>query len=147
MLSFLPRIVCAGLLVAFAVIWLAGCKNAEQATQTSPLTVQGVVILPDSTALFGAEISTEPTTGYVSTDEKGEFWMTLPEPNTYTFVATHPDPRYREMEGQLTEVTVNENTPSPYLIIMLGRSQRMPLLDVNERAVPALRRGKKRTGR
>ncbi|HMB91310.1 MAG TPA: carboxypeptidase-like regulatory domain-containing protein [Rhodothermales bacterium] len=146
MLSPLPRTVCAGLLVAFAVMLLPGCKSAEQTAQIQPLTVQGVVILPDSTALFGAEISTEPTTGYVSTDEQGEFWMTLPEPNTYTFVATHPDPRYRDMEGQLTEVTVNENTPAPYLIIMLGRSQRMPLLDVNERAVPALRRGKKRTG-
>jgi hypothetical protein len=147
MLSSLPRTVCAGLLIACAVLVLPGCTGAEQATQTQPLTVQGVVILPDSTALFGAEISTEPTTGYVSTDEEGEFWMTLPEPNTYTFVATHPDPRYRDMEGQLTEVTINENTPAPYLIIMLGRSQRMPLLDVNERAVPALRRGKKRTGR
>lgn len=146
-MSSLPRTVCAGLLIVCAVLLLPGCTGAEQATQPQPLTVQGVVILPDSTALFGAEISTDPTTGYVSTDEEGEFWMTLPEPNTYTFVATHPDPRYRDMEGQLTEVTVNENTPAPYLIIMLGRSQRMPLLDVNERAVPALRRGKKRTGR
>jgi hypothetical protein len=111
------------------------------------LTVEGVVILPDSTVLFGAEISTQPTTGYVSTDEDGQFWMTVPEPNTYTFVATHPDPRYRDMEGQLTEVTVNEKTAAPYLIIMLGRTQRMPLLEVKERALPALRRGKKRTGR
>ncbi len=35
---------------------------------------------------------------------------------------------------------------TPHLIIMMGRSQRMPLMDVGERAPPALRRGKKRTG-
>jgi hypothetical protein len=147
MWSSLSRTVCASLLAACAVFVLTGCKSAEKVTQTQPLTVEGVVILPDSTVLFGAEISTQPTTGYVSTDEDGQFWMTVPEPNTYTFVATHPDPRYRDMEGQLTEVTVNENTAAPYLIIMLGRTQRMPLLEVNERALPALRRGKKRTGR
>ncbi len=104
-----------------------------------------MVIMPDSTVLFGAEISTDPPTGYVSTDETGAFWMAMPRPDTYTFIATHPDARYRDMEGRVTEVRV-ASEPTPHLVIMIGRTQRMPLMDVGERAAPALRRGKKRTG-
>ena len=85
---------------------LAGCGGANKAAEQQTLAVAGMVILPDSTALFGAEISTDPPTGYVSTDEAGRFWVALPRPATYTFIATHPDGRYRDMEGRITEVTV-----------------------------------------
>ena len=138
--------------VAFALLaglgmggLLTGCSGANQAAEQQPLAVTGMVILPDSTALFGAEISTDPPTGYVSTDEAGRFWVALPRPATYTFIATHPDGRYRDMEGRITDVQVQDGQ-APHLIIMMGRSQRMPLMDVGERASPALRRGKKRTG-
>ena len=124
---------------------LAGCGGANKAAEQQTLAVAGMVILPDSTALFGAEISTDPPTGYVSTDEAGRFWVALPRPATYTFIATHPDGRYRDMEGRITEVQVQYGQPVQ-LVIMMGRSQRMPLMDVGERAPPALRRGKKRTG-
>ena len=124
---------------------LAGCAGGDNAAEPQPLAVTGMVILPDSTALFGAEISTDPPTGYVSTDEAGRFWVALPRPATYAFIATHPDGRYRDMEGRITEVQVQDGQ-TPHLIIMMGRSQRMPLMDVGERAPPALRRGKKRTG-
>ena len=124
---------------------LAGCKSVDKAAEQQTLAVTGRVILPDSTALFGAEISTDPPTGYVSTDEAGRFWVALPRPATYTFIATHPDARYRDMEGRITDVQVPDGQ-TPQLVIMMGRSQRMPLMDVGERAPPALRRGKKRTG-
>ncbi len=124
---------------------LAGCKSVDKAAEQQTLAVTGRVILPDSTVLFGAEISTDPPTGYVSTDEAGRFWVALPRPATYTFIATHPDGRYRDMEGRITEVQVHDGQ-TPHLVIMMGRSQRMPLMDVGERAPPALRRGKKRTG-
>ena len=124
---------------------LAGCTGADKAAEQQALAVTGMVILPDSTALFGAEISTDPPTGYVSTDEAGRFWVALPRPATYTFIATHPDGRYRDMEGRITEVQVHDGQ-TPHLVIMMGRSQRMPLMDLGERAPPALRRGKKRTG-
>lgn len=125
---------------------LAGCAGSERATEVHNLTVTGVVIMPDSTVLFGAEISTDPPTSYVSTDEDGHFWLAMPRPDTYAFIATHPDARYRDMEGRITEVTVGQAQESPHLIIMIGRTQRMPLMEVDERAPPALRRGKKRTG-
>ncbi len=125
---------------------LAGCAGPEHTSADGQLRVAGTVILPDSTALFGAEIHTEPATAYVSTDEQGRFWITLPNPGTYTFVAAHPDPRYRDLEGRLTEVAVGYGQ-SPAVLIMMGRTQRMPLMDVNERAAPAMRHGKKRTGR
>ena len=125
---------------------LAGCKGGERTTHGQDLTVMGVVIMPDSTVLFGAEISTDPPTSYVSTDEDGRFWLAMPRPDTYAFIATHPDARYRDMEGRITEVKVGQGQTAPHLIIMIGRTQRMPLMDVGERAPPALRRGKKRTG-
>ena len=124
---------------------LAGCAGTDQAGEQQSLAITGVVILPDSTALFGAEISTDPPTGYVSTDEAGRFWVALPRPATYTVIATHSDGRYRDMEGRITDVEVQYGQ-TPHLVIMMGRSQRMPLMDVGERAPPALRRGKKRTG-
>ena len=124
---------------------LSGCSGSKSTTEPQPLAVTGVVIMPDSTVLFGAEISTDPPTGYVSTDEEGQFWIAMPRTDTYTFIATHPDARYRDMEGRVTEVKVDPGE-HPHLIIMIGRTQRMPLMDVGERAAPALRRGKKRTG-
>ena len=128
------------------LVLLAGCTGSERTTETQTLTVTGVVIMPDSTVLFGAEIGTDPPTSYVSTDEEGRFWLSMPRPDTYAFIATHPDARYRDMEGRITEVTVGETQESPHLIIMIGRTQRMSLMEVGERAPPALRRGKKRTG-
>ena len=59
---------------------LAGCKSVDKAAEQPTLAVTGRVILPDSTALFGAEISTDPPTGYVSTDEAGRFRVALPGP-------------------------------------------------------------------
>ena len=123
----------------------AGCRSSAPATAGRALVVSGVVLLPDSTVLFGAEVSTEPATGYVATDEDGHFWMILPRPDAYTFVATHPDARYDELEGRVTGVQVVYGG-APHLVIMMGRSEEMPLMDVNRRAVPAQRRGKKRTG-
>ena len=133
---------CAGL----AMVLLAGCTASERATDVQEMTVTGVVIMPDSTVLFGAEISTDPPTSYVSTDEDGRFWLAMPRPDTYAFIATHPDARYRDMEGRITEVKIEQGPERPHLVIMIGRTQRMPLMEVGERAPPALRRGKKRTG-
>ncbi|MFQ5570532.1 MAG: carboxypeptidase-like regulatory domain-containing protein [Rhodothermales bacterium] len=137
----------AGFILAacLGVVLLSRCSGAENNTKQPDLTVTGIVIMPDSSLLFGAEISTEPPTGYVSTDEEGRFGISLPRPAVYTFIATHPDARYRDMEGRITEVQV-DYSQTPYLVIMLGRSQRMPLMNVDERAPPALRHGKKRTG-
>lgn len=132
--------------VSLGAMLLGGCTGSQQAAETPPLAVTGVVIMPDSTVLFGAEISTDPPTGYVSTDEEGRFWIAMPRPDTYTFIATHPEARYRDMEGRITEVEVDPTAEHPHLVIMIGRTQRMPLMDVGERAPPALRRGKKRTG-
>lgn len=132
------------LLLAVSVVG-AGCKTSAPAPAERALIVTGVVILPDSTVLFGAEISTEPSTAYVATDEEGHFWMTLPRPDAYTFIATHPDARYAELEGRVTGVQVVYGE-APHLVIMMGRSEQMPLMDVNRRAVPARRHGKKRTG-
>ena len=123
---------------------LAACKSAAP-DAIQALVVSGQVVLPDSTALFGAEVSTEPATVYVATDEEGRFWITLPRPDAYTFIATHPDPRYRDLEGRVTGVQAVYGE-APHLIIMMGRAERMPLLDVNRRALPERRRGKKRTG-
>ncbi len=133
------------LVAGLALALLAGCKSGEGATEAPALAVSGVVIMPDSTVLFGAEISTDPPTGYVSTDEEGRFWIAMPRPDTYTFIATHPEARFRDMEGRITDVHVAQG-PGPHLVIMIGRTQRMELMDVGERAPPALRRGKKRTG-
>ena len=139
----LKRTVYSALLVV--IVLLAGCKSGEQAAAMQNLAVRGLVIMPDSTVLFGAEISTDPPTGYVSTDEAGQFWLTMPRADTYTFIATHPEARFRDMEGRITDVEVGQGA-NPHLVIMIGRTQRMSLMDVDERAPPALRRGKKRTG-
>ncbi len=134
------------LLASLATVFaLAGCQGSQRATEAEAMAVTGLVIMPDSTVLFGAEISTDPPTSYVSTDEEGQFWMTMPRASTYTFIATHPDARYRDMEGRITDVKVVQGQ-HPHLVIMIGRTQRMPMMDVGERAPPALRRGKKRTG-
>ncbi len=130
---------CLGLCAAWA-----GCTGARRAAE-QPLEVSGRVIMPDSTALFGAGVSTVPPTKIIETDEAGGFRMTLPRPGQYTFVATHPDARYANMVGRRTNVEVLPGQ-APYVLIVFGTTQSMELMDVDQKARPPQRPGRKRTG-
>ncbi len=138
-LSVIPLAACLGLCAAWA-----GCTTTQRAAEAS-LVVTGTVIMPDSTALFGAGVSTVPPTKIIETDEAGRFRITLPKPGQYTFVATHPEARYANMVGRRTNVEVGPGV-MPDVVIVFGTTQRMELMDVDKKARPPQRRGRKRTG-
>ena len=145
--SPLPRLVLAGLVAVLLGSLLTGCRSSRDAARDDDqLIVEGVVLLPDSSAVANAFVRTEPPTENIATDGQGRFQFTrLPAPGEYTFVATHPDPQYQNLDGRTT--TTVEYSPDVRMIyIIIGKTQRMDLLDTGQQAVPARSRGKKRTG-
>lgn len=128
------------------LIGLGGCSGSQQTTEpTSDLVVHGLVILPDSSSVANAFVRTEPPSENLAADAAGRFTLTrLPAPGEYTFVATHPDPQFEELEGRTTAVVAYGQTATIYVII--GKTQRMDLLETGQQALPTRSQGKKRTG-
>ncbi len=136
------------LCLALLLIATSGCGGSNQTTDTTTsdgLVVSGLVILPDSSGVANAFVRTEPPSENLATDEQGRFTMTrLPSPGEYTFVATHPDAQYEDLEGRTTAVVAFGQAGLVYIII--GKTQRMDLLETGQQALPTRSQGKKRTG-
>lgn len=142
--SRLPAVAALLLVLALAA---AGCRGTRNATAPEErLIVGGYVMLPDSSAVADAFVRTEPASENIATNAEGRFQFTrLPGPGEYTFIATHPDPEYQNLEGRTT--TVVEYSPNARMVyIIIGKTQRMDLLETGQQALPARSRGKKRTG-
>lgn len=123
-----------------------GCASSgsQRNTVDSGLVVSGRVILPDSSAVPGAFVRTEPPSENLAADNEGWFSVTrLPGPNEYTFVAEHPDGAFDE--GRTT-ARVEYGDTEGIIYIVIGKTQRMDLLDPGDRSLQNRRRGKKRTG-
>lgn len=132
-----------GVLVLCCIVGCGSSKKQVTAND-SALIVSGRVILPDSSGVSGAIVRTSPPSETVAADQDGWFNLTrLPGPNEYTFVAQHPDGAFEE--GRTT-ARVEYGNNEGVVFIVIGKSQRMDLLDPGDRSLQNRRRGKKRTG-
>ncbi len=103
------------LLILIPVLFIASCKQEEETTEPATFgTISGVITeFATDSVIYKANVFTEPATGYVTTDENGEYKISNIEPGEY--IVTAAKSGYDTLKAGVT-VVAGKTTTADFIL-------------------------------